>query len=113
MKKRVGLLVVIATMFLLVLGSAAFAVDKSDAVTAASNLTVGASNRFSPGSPGSTGAQGGNVTFLNVTASRSTVKWSGFLGSVSAAIKLGFSSDVLYDFGNANVSQIKTVFASP
>jgi len=113
MKKRVELLIVVATLFLIVFGYTAFAVDKSDAVTAASNLTVGASDRFSSGSPGSRGAQGGNVTFLNVTASRSTVKWAGFLGRVSAALKLGFGSDVLFDFGNANVSQVKTVFASP
>lgn len=112
MKKRVGLLLVVATLFLLVLGYAAFAVDKSDAVTAASSLTTGQSNRFSSGSPASKGAQGGNLTFLNVTASRSTVKWAGFVGRVSAALKLGFSSDVLYDFGNANTSQVKTVFAA-
>lgn len=113
MKKRVEVLAVVATLFMLVLAYAAFAVDKSDAVTAASNLTVGQSNKFTPGSPGSKGAQGGNVTFLNVTASRSTVKWAGFVGRVAAALKLGFSSDVLYDFGNANTSQVKTVFASP
>jgi len=112
MKKRVGLLVVIATLFLLVLGSAAFAVDKSTAVSGAS-LTVGSSNKFTSTNPGSTGAQGGNVTFLNVTTTKSTVKWAGFLGRVSAALKLGFGTDVLYDFGNSNSSQIKTVFASP
>ncbi|MDP3698495.1 MAG: hypothetical protein Q8R47_02815 [Nanoarchaeota archaeon] len=113
MKKRVGLLVVIATIFVLVLGYTAFAVDKSDAVTAASNLTIGASSRFAAGSPGSRGAQGGNVTHINVTASRSTVKWAGFFGRVATSIKLGFSTDILYDFGNGNTSQIKTVFASP
>lgn len=113
MKKRVGLLLVIATLFLLVLGNTAFAVNKADAVTAASNLTVGSSARFTPGSPGSRGAQGGNVTFLNVTASRSTVKWAGFLGRVSTALRLGLSSESLFDFGEADVSQIKTVFAAP
>lgn len=113
MKKRVELLVAIATIFVLVLGYAAFAVDKSDAVTAASNLTVGSSARFTPGSPGSRGVQAGNVTFLNVTASRSTVKWAGFLGRVASTLKLGLSTDVLYDFGDANTTQIKTVFASP
>jgi len=112
MKKRVELLIVIATLFLLVLGSAAFAVDKSDAVTGAS-LTVSDSGRFTSTTPGSTGAQGGNVTIVNVTTSRSTVKWAGFFGRVSAALKLGFGTDVLYDFGNGNSSQIKTVFASP
>src|SRR3989344_1962390 len=112
MEKRVVLLIVIATIFVLMLGYTASAVDKSDAVNAASNLTVGTSAKFTSGSPGFTGAQGGNVTFLNVTASRSAVKWAGFLGRVAAAIKLGVSSDVLYDFGNANTSQIKTVFAA-
>src|SRR3989338_2238140 len=106
MKKRVELLVVVVTIFVLVLGYAALAVDKSTAVSGAS-LTVGSSNRFTSTNPSSTGAQGGNVTFLNVTTSKSTVKWAGFLGRVSAALKLGFGGDVLYSFGNSNSSQIK------
>ena len=112
MEKKGELLVVVITIFVLALGYAALAVDKSDAVTGGS-LTVSTSNRFTATNPGSTGAQGGNVTFVNVTTTRSTVKWAGFLGRVSAALSLGFGSDVLYNFGNSNASQIKTVFASP
>ena len=112
MKKKVELLVAVATLFILVLGYTAFAVDKADAVSGAS-LTVGSSNKFTSTNPSSTGAQGGNVTFVNVTTTKSTVKWAGFLGRVSSALKLGYGTDVLYDFGNSNSSQIKTVFASP
>ncbi len=111
MKKKIEL-VVITTIFVLVLGFAALAVDKSDAVSGAS-VTVGSSNKFTATNPGSTRAQGGNVTFVNVTTTKSTVKWAGFLGRVTSSLKLGFSADVLYDFGSANNSQIKTVFASP
>ena len=112
MKKRGGLLLVVTILFMLVLGYTAFAVDKADAVTGAS-LTVGSSNKFTATTPGNRGAQAGNVTFVNVTTTRSTVKWAGFLGRVTSSLKLGFSTDVLYDFGSANTSQIKTVFASP
>ncbi len=112
MNEKKSLLVVIVILFMLVLGSAVFAVDKSDAVSGAS-VIVGSSNRFTATNPGSTRAQGGNVTFLNVTASHSTVKWAGFLGRVTSSLKLGFSTDVLYNFGSANTSQIKTILASP
>ena len=53
------------------------------------------------------------MTFLNVTTTRSTVKWAGYAGRVSSALKLGLGSDFLFDFGSAVSTQIKSVFAAP
>ncbi len=115
MKKRVSVIVAIATILVLTLVYMAQAVDKSDAVTNAS-LTVGTSSRFSAAALGSRGAQAGNVTFVNATTTRGTAKWAGFLGRVSAALRLGFGSDVLFHFGevpvNSSDNQVKTVFAA-
>ena len=110
MKKRVGI-VVLAIVLFLTLAFMAVAVDKSDAVTGVS-VTSGTSSKFTSTAAGSRGAQGGNVTFVNVTTTRSTVKWAGFLGRVSSALRLGLGSDYLFDFGDAPTNQTKTVFAA-
>jgi len=58
---------------------------------------------------GSTEAEGGNVTLLNLTTTQSTARWQGFYGNVSGSLSLGLGSDVLYDFSSATIS---SVFAS-
>ncbi len=112
MKKRVKMVVVFATIIILTLAYMAQAVNKADAVTNTS-VTTGLSSRFVSTGAGSHGAQGGNVTHLNVSTTRSTIKWAGYFGQVSAVLRLGFGSDILFSFGNANINQTKTVFAAP
>jgi hypothetical protein len=111
-KKEKGLaLLVISVVFLSLMTMAYAAVDKSDAVSGGA-LTVGTSSTLTETSAGSYAAQGGNVTDIDVDTTASTMKWAGFFGEVTTSLKLGVSSDVLYDFGNAANDQIKTVLAS-
>jgi hypothetical protein len=112
MKKEKGLaLLVISVVFLSLMTMAYAAVDKSDAVSGGA-LTVGTAGSLTETSAGSYAAQGGNVTDIDIDTTASTVKWAGFFGEVTTSLKLGVSSDVLYDFGNAANDQIKTVLAS-
>jgi len=112
MKKKVSLNIAVAMLVLITLSVMALAVDKSDTVSGGS-LTEGVTGRITSTAAGSHGAQAGNVTELNVTTARSTAKWAGFFGALSASLRLGIGSDVLYDFGSVVSSQIKTVFAAP
>lgn len=103
---------VLTTIVFLMLAFMAVAVDKSDAVSGGS-VTAYANGRLTNTGAGSHNARAGNVTQLNVTATKSTGKWAGYFGQVTSALKLGFGSDVLYDFGSVTNSQIKSVFAAP
>lgn len=87
------------------------AVDKS-ASTAGANITNISSARLTTTPIGVQLAKGGNVTHLNLSIRKSTVKWQGFFGSLAASLSLGNGSFVLYDFGALGKDQIKTVFAS-
>lgn len=114
MEKRVGgRLAVFAFVSLVVLIGlyGVSAVDKS-ASTAGANITNISSARLTTTPIGVQLALGGNVTHLNLSIRKSTVKWQGFFGGLSASLSLGNGSSVLYDFGSVNKDQIKTVFAS-
>lgn len=112
MEKRKGLFIIIATMVFLALAFMAVAVDKSDAVSG-SSVTVGTTGRLTAASAGSKATRAGNVTEVDVTSTKSTIKWAGYFGQVTTALQLGFDSNVLYDFGSVVNSQIKSVFAAP
>lgn len=112
MKKRWSGYLVITTIVFLVLAFMAVAVDKSDAVSGGS-LTVGTSGRLTNTGAGSKATRAGNVTQVDVTSTKSTVKWAGYFGQVTTALQLGYDSNVLYNFGSGNNSQIKSVFAAP
>ena len=111
MRKKIRWLVLISAMMMLGLISLVSAVDKSNSVSGGS-LVQGASQTLTETSAGSDGAEGGNVTALNLSSTSSTVKWSGYYGEVSASLSLGVGSNALFSFGNVANNQIKTVFAS-
>jgi len=102
---------IIFVVVLLLACSSAFAVDKSLAASGA-ELTVGASGNFSQTPAGWDPSEGGNITKINLTSTASSVKWGGYIGSVDANLLIGEDTDVLYNFGSVQASQIKSVFAS-
>lgn len=74
------------------------------------SITTGAEGTWTEtATPGSTTANAGNVTQVNLTGSYSTDKWVGFYGNVSASLYLGSGAQVFYQFADANVN---TVYAS-
>ncbi len=95
----------------MMLASLATAVDVSNSVEGAS-VALGASGRLTDVSAQSALAQAGNVTNVNLSSTRTTSKWAGYFGSVSAALRIGIASDILYSFGNAANAQIKSVIAA-
>ena len=112
MKKDGLKLLTFFSVMLLALSAVVYAVDKEDAVSGAA-ITEGPSGTLTETSSGSDDAQGGNVTEINLTTTSSTVKWQGYFGQVTAALKLGIGSDILFNFGSVPNGQIKTVLASP
>ena len=50
--------------------------------------------------------EGGNVTILNMTSTMSTGRWQGYVGNITAILKLGAGTDLLHNFGNANVDLV-------
>ncbi len=54
-------------------------------------------------------AEGGNVSNLNLDTNLSTQRWQGFVGNVTGNLSLGRSTNLLYNFGSA---EIDTVFAT-
>jgi hypothetical protein len=109
--RKIKWFVLLSAMMLLSIISLASAVDKSGAVSGAS-LVTGVSNGLTKTSAGSDGAQGGNVTTMNLSSTSSTIKWSGYYGQVSASLSLGIGSNALFSFGAVANDQIKTVIAS-
>ncbi len=57
-------------------------------------------------------AKGGAVAEINISTEASTEKWQAYVGRVSAQLRLGSGTDILYDFGTAKSDQIKTVFST-
>lgn len=114
MKKRVSVYLIVTVVVVLMLSSLVYAIDRSSSVGGGTltDQTGGdaAGYRFNKTSPSSDNAQGGNVTHLNITTAKSTVKWAGYLGSVTATLRLGIGSDQLFSFGTDG--GIKTVLAS-
>jgi len=110
MEKRLGMAIIIVAM-VLVLASMALAVDRAGAVSGAS-VTKGISSRLTAAVAQSDDAQAGNVTQLNLSTSKSTAKWAGYFGQVSATLALGIGSDQLFSFGSAANDQIVSVLAS-
>ncbi len=108
MKNRI---LVLSAVMLMMLASLAAAVDISNSAEGAS-VTVNETGRLSEASAQSALAQAGNVTRLNLSSSRSTAKWAGFMGTTSASVRIGIVSDILYNFGSAAGAQIKSVFAA-
>ncbi len=110
--KRVIILLTIVLLTISLI-STVNAIDKSGAITGAGvtgSLNIGSVTESSAGSD--TQAQGGNVSFLNLSANVSTIKWHGYVGNVTANLSLGSGSNILFNFGMAAKSQIKTIFAS-
>ncbi|MFH1850224.1 MAG: hypothetical protein ABH879_08670, partial [archaeon] len=56
--------------------------------------------------------EGGNVTNANLTTTASTIKWQAYFGVVTANLRVGSGSSVLFSFATVPDSQIKSVFAS-
>ncbi|GEM_PF-2873561 len=113
MKKRVIILLTIVLLTISLI-STVNAIDKSGAVTG-TGVVGGAVDltKLTESSAGSdTFAQGGNISFLNLSANITTIKWHGYLGNVTANLSLGSGTNILYSFGLAAKSQIKTIFAS-
>lgn len=102
---------IIIVAMVLVLASMAFAVDRSGAVSGATAVK-GISSRLTAATAQSDAAQAGNVTQLNLSTSKSTVKWAGYFGQVSATLALGIGSNQLFSFGSADNDQILSVLAS-
>ncbi len=73
------------------------------------NGTATYMGRYTQTDSGTAVAEGGNVSLLNLSASLTTHRWQGFLGSVSSNLALGNGSSVLYNFGKA---RLDTVFAT-
>lgn len=86
--------------------SAAYAINDP----AGGATSVGTTGQFTQSSSGTATAQGGNVTYVNVTGNASTSKWQGFYGNVSGGLRLGSGTNVFYDFGNLDFT---TVVAAP
>ncbi len=113
MRKNLGIrLLVMCGLFLLLTTMVYAAVDKSDAVSGGAVTEGALSGSITETSAETHAAQGGNVSEIDVSSTASTIKWAGLFGEVTTSLKLGISSDVLYDFGSAANDQIKTVLAS-
>jgi len=78
------------------------------AQSAAETDVIG-TGRLTETTAGNATAQGGNVTLLNLTVTRSTDRWQGFYGNISGTLALGFGSDIFYDFSGSGPT---SVFAS-
>ena len=95
----------------LLLSMYVYAVDKTDAVSGAATTALDIGS-YTETSAGTDIAEGGNVTELNLTTDSSTIKWQGYVGSVSGNLYLGSGTSSLYSFGALPNGQIKSVFAS-
>lgn len=85
--------------------SLAYAIDDP----AGGVTVVGTSGQLTTSTAGNATAQGGNVTYVNVSATSTTSKWQGFYGNVTGTLQLGSGSNVFYDFGNV---VFNTIFAT-
>lgn len=96
------------------------AIDKLTLITGGNLTNQGNFSTINETAVGSDTAQGGNVTYMNLTTTASTVKWQGYYGQVSANLLIGASSSgstsgglhLLYSWGAAQINQIKYVFAT-
>ena len=68
-------------------------------------VTAGASERGTESSSQTVNAEGGNVTYVDVTGTSITGRWAGFYGNVSGGIKLTDSSaNSFFEWTVSNVS---------
>ncbi|MFW6450333.1 MAG: hypothetical protein ACOCZ6_04730 [Nanoarchaeota archaeon] len=86
----------------MMIASFAFANDAQEAETVEGEI----GNYNGTDTAGSHGAQGGNVTEINLTSESSTSKWQGFHGSTQASLFLGMGNEVFYDFGEQDVENV-------
>lgn len=99
--------IILGIIFVLALAATAYAAPDPDGAT----LTVGTAETKPTTAPGSTQAEGGNITGVNLTALAKSRVWQGFFGSVSGNITLqDNTNDQFYSWTLETVNG--SVFAS-
>ncbi len=96
------------------------AVDRLTFVTGGNLSNRGNFSTINETDAGADTAQGGNVTYMNISTTAATVKWQGYYGTVAANLLIGSVSGsnlagglaTLYSWGAAQTTQVKTVFAA-
>ena len=107
-KKFLALMMIVAILSAM----GVYAVDKAASMKGADTSAQNDRSAFTETTAGTDAADGGTVTELNLSTTASTEKWQGYVGQVSATLKLGTGADVLYNFGASANDQIKSVIAS-
>ena len=73
---------------------------KSIAKASESEVKVGRTRTYDKESElGQANANGGDVTVIDLSSSKSTNKWQGYFGSTKGSLTLGFEDELFYDFG--------------
>ena len=103
----------ILTVFIICIAVFVSAIDKQDAISGANIDGVYQHPSSQQGGDATDIADGGQVNIVEFdNGGLNSQKWQLYYGSVTAELRLGTSDNLLFDFGVANNSQIKTVFAS-
>ncbi len=96
MNKGMGLLVSVA----LIIAFSAMTVMAAPVYNAQG--TIGANDTAGAGTADSFVAYGGNITQLDVTATKQTTYWTGYFGSVTQTVKLAGAANDFYNWGATN-----------
>ena len=99
--KRVISVLVRVLIVLFILSYMSFAQQRQGA-----NVSIGDTGKITESSAGSSTAEGGNVTQLNLSVVISTAKWQGYYGDVSGDLALGLGSSYLYNFSGAVINAV-------